>query len=474
MLTHKRTAAALTVLAATVLAAVALTAPAQPARSAPVAASPIQHIVVLDLENHSFDSLLGFWCDASPGRCPLGGMPASVTLSNGTVVTPKTAPDVVPLVDHSVASQLAAMDGGAMDGWENIPSKGAGDPGCTAALGWQCLTGYQPSQVPNITSLATQFAISDDFFSMADSPSWGGHLYAVAGTADGFTGDNPTAPKGTKGKPGWGCDSYKVASRIWGPPQPSCVPDFALPVANGGAFRPTTVMYVPTIMDRLEAAGLTWHIYGQATPVPGITPYGWSVCPSFAECLDGPQHANLVDESQFFTDASQGTLPSFSLITAGGNSIGATDSCHNGFSMTACDNYVGQVASAVMNSPDWSSTALLITWDDFGGFYDQVYPGTNTNPDGTQEGPRLPLIAVSPFAAPASTDSTPASFASILAFTEHVFGLPPLEANDASAYPLSGMFNLGAPPHLGNRPRMVVRPIPKGDRIDWAQGGQGS
>ena len=62
--------------------------------------SPIQHVVVIYLENHSFDNVLGFWCDANPGRCPDGGMPVSVTLSDGTVVTPGTATDKVPNVEH--------------------------------------------------------------------------------------------------------------------------------------------------------------------------------------------------------------------------------------------------------------------------------------------------------------------------------------------------------------------------------------
>ena len=109
--------------------------------------------MVIYLENHSFDSLLGFWCDDHPGRCPDGGMPSSVTLSNGAVVTPATDPDTVPNVSHSVAAQEAAIDGGKMDGWQNIP-----DGGCDAATGYRCVSGYQPAQIPNITTLAQDFA----------------------------------------------------------------------------------------------------------------------------------------------------------------------------------------------------------------------------------------------------------------------------------------------------------------------------
>jgi phospholipase C len=81
-------------------AAVAADAPAQSQVSAAV--TPIKHVVVIYLENHSFDNLLGYWCRQSPARCPDGGMPSSVRLSDGAVVTPSTLPDTVPNVSHSV------------------------------------------------------------------------------------------------------------------------------------------------------------------------------------------------------------------------------------------------------------------------------------------------------------------------------------------------------------------------------------
>jgi phospholipase C len=455
-------------------------------------ASPIRHVVVIYLENHSFDNLLGYWCDQNPGRCPDGGMPATVTLSNGVVVRPKRAPDVVPNVNHSVAAQVAAMNivNGVplMNGWENIPYGGGNQFGCTAARHWQCITGYEPSQIPNITNLATRFAISDDTFSMADSPSWGGHLYAAMGSLDGFTGDNPFSVKGVTPPPGpgWGCDSNLVTPWIAPDgkhhPEPSCIPDYHLNPAeypHDGAFRHTPAAPHATIFDGLAAAGLTWRIYGQAVAEGhgASDGYGWSICPSLAQCLYTSQRADLVDSSQFFADATAGTLPAFSIVTAGGSADGLGDgkpgvytSCHNGFSMTACDDYIGALVGAVEDSPDWSSTAVFITFDDFGGFYDQVPPGTN--PDGTQQGPRSPLIIVSPYARPGFTDTTPASFASILAYTERNFGLAPLGPNDAGAYSYSAAFSYSQQPD--RRVHMVRRPVPKGDRIQWWEARQDS
>ena len=425
--------------------------------------TPIQHVVVIYLENHSFDNVLGYWCDANPRRCPDGGMPSSVTLSNGAVVTPSVTPNIVPPLSHTVASQLAAMNitGGKplMNGWQNLQQSQC------AAPKYQCISGYESESIPNIATLAGQFAISDMTFSMANSPSWGGHLYAVMGSMDGFTGDNPVTVKGVTPGPGWGCDSNLVAT--WLAPrggshlEPSCIPDFSLGLPNGGAFEPTPVSYHASIFDALDKAGLSWKIYGQASPggAPGAAlsgGYVWSICPSLAECLYTDQKSNLVDNTQFFADAAAGNLPSLSIVTGGGSNKAVMESCHNSFSMTACDNYIGQLIRAAQTGPEWGSTAVFITFDDFGGFYDQVPPPVS--PDYTREGPRSPLIIVSPYAKRGFTDTTPATFAGILAYTEHTFGLGALGPNDYYAYPFSNAFNYRQVPLTPAH--MVQRPLP--------------
>jgi phospholipase C len=430
---------------------------AAPGASQAALVTPIRHVVVLDLENHTFDNVLGYWCNSHPGHCPGGGMPASVTLSNGSVVTPRITPDKVPNIGHSVRSQQLAINGGKMNGWQNVN-------GCQASTGYACISGYQPSQIPNEIALAQRFALSDRTFSMANSPSWGGHLYVAISSLDGFWGDNPkpaTGPAPAPG-PGWGCDSNLVTT--WTDPQgkdhtgiPSCIPDPALGLRNGGAFKPTPVPYVPTIFDRLDAARLSWKIYGTTKPANwggGWTDYNWSICPSLADCLYTSQDHNLVPSSRFVTDAQAGRLPAYSVVVPGNGT--QPYSQHNGTSMAAGDNWIGQVTSAVMNGPQWSSTALFITYDDCGCFYDHVRPGVN--PDGTPQGPRMPLVVVSPYARAGYTDTTPTTFAGILAFTEHTFGLAPLNANDRGAYDFSHAFNYAQPPL---RPvHMVTRPLP--------------
>jgi hypothetical protein len=278
---------------------------------------------------------------------------------------------------------------------------------------------------------------------MADSPSWGGHLYAAAATLDHFTGDLPRAVTGVAPGPGWGCNSDMVAN--WVDPvthkvsaQPSCIP--ARPgelnpvkFRNHGAFRPTRASWVPTIFDRLDAKRLSWKLY--------TTSSVWSICPSFAECQYGSQGHNVVPTTDILRAIAGRRLPSFSVVLPNGPP-GST-SQHNGSSMRVGDNWIGQVMDALQHSPQWSSTAVFITYDDCGCFYDHVPPGLN--PDGTRQGIRVPMVIASPYARRGYTDSHPATFASILRFTEETFGLASLSANDRDAYDYAGAFNFTGP-----------------------------
>ena len=125
------------------------------------------------------------------------------------------------------------------------------------------------------------------------------------------------------------------------------------------------------------------------------------------------------------------------------------------------DNWIGKVVNAVQTSPDWSSTAIFITYDDCGCFYDHVAPGKN--PDGTHaghpraDGDRQPVRQDA-----AAPTRTPATFASILRFTEEAFGLAPLGVNDAKAYDYAKAFDFSKP---GTAPRVWPRqqPIPAAD-----------
>jgi len=447
-----RGALAAGLVAAVVLTSAAVDSVASTPRIAAAATSlgfgrKIKHVVVIYQENHSFDETLGRLCEDLGGRCD--GHTGKVRLKGGKVVAMRQSPDVVPNVWHDVHAQQTAMDGGAMDGWGQVS-------GCHANLRYACLTYYTPAQIPNLAALASKFVVSDRTFSMRDSPSWGGHVYAAAATQDHFTGDLPVAARGVHARGGWGCDSDRVAR--WRDPkthrvtlEPSCIPARpgtldARRYPFNGAFRATRAAWVPTIFDRLDAEHRSWKLYSTTSV--------WSICPSFAECRYGAQRHRVVTTHDFLTDVRAGRLPSFSILLPNGPHGGTSQ--HNHTSMRAGDNWIGQAVNTLMHSAEWSSTAVFITYDDCGCFYDHVPPGKN--PDGTIQGIRVPMVIVSPYAKPGYTDSHPATFASILRFTEEAFGLRALSVNDRDAYDYRNAFDFAARP-TGARVALRQHPV---------------
>ena len=381
----------------------------------PRAPSPIRHVVIVYLENHSFDNVFGKLCVAE-ARC--NGATQGRTLSN-QVIDLLPATNHVPRVSHSYKSQQFAINGGLMNGWEQILN-------CSEADGHLCYQQFDPTQIPILTDLARNHVISDETFETDSVGSWGSHLDLAASVLDGFYTAVPR--RGLKlPKTGWGCDSNHDSD--WAPrPQdltvryPTCIP---FPDGTG-AYRKTMVPWVPTIMDRLTDAGQSWKIYAPTSREAG---YGWSICPTFSDCLYTGQAQNMVATKNFLVDAAAGTLGALSIVVPK-----PEDSEHNNQSMLQGDNWIGAQVNAVMQGPQWGSTAIFVTYDDCGCFYDHVRP-----PYG--QGIRVPMVIVSPYAKASYTDSNVASIASMMAFVEHNWGLAPTSYADAEAYDYSNSFD---------------------------------
>ena len=149
-------------------------------------------------------------------------------------------------------------------------------------------------------------------------------------------------------------------------------------------------------------------------------------------------------------DAKHGKLPNFSIVLPTWRS-----SQHNAESMALGDNWIGRAVGRIEESPDWRSTAILISYDDCGCFYDHVPPPESM-------GIRTPMVIVSPWVKSGYVDSRTTSIASIMAFAERTFDLPALTARDAAAYSYRGAFDFHQKPL---RPvRMTKTPIPNKER----------
>jgi phospholipase C len=298
------------------------------------------------------------------------------------------------------------------------------------------------------------------------------HTTLAALDMDGFYGNIPKS--GTKSnKGGWGCDSGLQAkwSTTGNPPYvlvPSCVPD------QQGNLGPTwdpysgkTAPYVPTLMDRMQSAGVSWKIYGSGGPSGGGA-YGWAICPTFWKCLDpqGSQYPNFTRAAQFINDAKSGDLPQVSIVTPIGY-----NSQHGTTSWLTGDNWMGSLIDAMTtpNATDgtggaWSHSTVFISWDDFGGFYDHVAP---TN----KLGIRLPMVIAGPYVKAGYTVGTnnlisadnATTWANLAAYIESVHpAVQPINTQDKGAYDLSDAFNYSQTPLPA--PAMVTSAIPARSR----------
>jgi hypothetical protein len=406
--------------------------------------SPIQHVVFIDEENHSFNDLLGKYCvEQADGLIQRDGPndgcigATEATLHDGSQYALTREPDFGVYINHGTGSQQLAIDGGAMDGFDLVRQCKKG-----SKVRYACLVQFDPLDgtcgqtghadcLPNIDNYVGRFALSDHTFEFRATPSWAGHMIMADATLEHFTGRNPLGgdSTGSGGPIGWGCDSQKYAE--WNQNGdivsiPPCIPD-----ANGDihpwyaehGYAGPLADHVPTIFDRMQEAAVSWKIYGGSNPTGDPTKptnggYGWTICPDFWSCVGDPvQHAKLVKATTIFQDLKAGALPQVSFVTPKGG-----DSAHPPQSASLGDAWVGRVVKSIMHSSAWSSTAIFITYDDCGCFYDPVNPlQYNEN-----WGVRVPMVIVSPYAKAGYTDTTPATFISVMAYIEHTFGLTPL------------------------------------------------
>src|ERR1051326_8698908 len=374
----------------------------------------IQHIVFIIKENRSFDEYFG----AFPGA---DGATTGV-ISNGTVIPLGRTPDVTPTdIDHTWSAAITSMDGPEtgpykMDQFDLIfNGNHNGD--------FLAYTQMQQSDIPNYYSYASHYVLADRMFSSIHANSFPNHLYTVSAQSGGVIGIpfSPVEPNGI-GNQGWGCDD-----------DPTVVVQQL--DADGDVSDVKPCFDFPTLADSLESAGISWSFYA---PPPGTKGYQFSTLNAINHIRNTSLWtSNVINSTNFAADARNGRLPAVSWLVAGPQSEHPPNSTCIG------ENWTVQQISAIMQGPNWASTAIFLTWDDFGGFYDHVSPPPV---DGFGLGPRVPLIIISPYAISGKISHTQYEFSSVLKFIETRFGLAPLTTRDANANDMQDSFNWSQTP----------------------------
>jgi phospholipase C len=393
------------------------------------APSTYSHIIVVIQENRSFDNMFA-------GAGIPGADVATSGLNSQNVAVPL---HVQPYnswgPDHAHASLVKEWNNGHMNGFDHIllsatigSSSFVDDPSVDPQYPYAYA--YLPAgQIHPYVQLAETYSLSDRMFSSGLSPSFPGHEFIVAGRGPA---DDPI-----QAKPGpWGCME----------PQSEVAELF------DGTFLHPCYTY-PTIADLLDAKSVAWRYYTGQTPEPTPIEALWDgATASFAaikSLYNMPEYKrNIVPRNSFFDDIAGNRLPPVSWITPNGN---ASD--HAQFDVSADGPYwVSEIYEAIAQSPAYyGNTAIVVTWDDSGAWYDHVAPPNVLRPmaapwsayQGTTFGMRVPLIFIAANARP-GVSHTVRSFGSIIAFIEQNFGLGNLNAQDVGTDALADLYTPNA------------------------------
>jgi phospholipase C len=340
----------------------------------PVAGNPIQHVIVLVQSGHSFDNYFGT-------RAGVNGIPANVcepvvAVGSTQCLKPyhlEAAQARAGLSDTLRVTQKA-IDGGKMDGFVSAQAN--------SAIGSVAMGHYDRSDLPYYWNLADRFTLFDQFFASSQAGALPNRLVAVAGTADNVN-SNKTLGVG-------------------------------ITLQSG------------TVFDQLNNYGHSWKYYVQDyKPAAKATPGDISRTPllGMPSMINNPANAaRITNSSQYFVDLEKGQLPAVSYIT------GASDSERSPQDPAQGEAFTRSVINALMQSPEWSHTALLLTYDDSGGWYDHQAP-----PAGSTLGPRVPTLLISPYAKAGYVDHSQMDTASIPAFIDTVFKMPAITNEVGSA-----------------------------------------
>jgi phospholipase C len=377
---------------------------------------PIKHVVFLIKENRTFDNLFGTF----PGADGV-----SFGLDDGVrrPLTPGTDGSIGSYdIPHCYTCSREAWDHGKMDGFDQDATSDR----------WS-YTQLRRSQLPNYWHWATRFVLADRFFSSAQGPSFPNHLYAIAAQSGGAH-DNPRRTGAFRSSNTFGCDAPKG--------QTVTVVD-----SEGKERQVQPCFEFQTEGDLLNDAGINWAYYAAD---PDQLGYIWSAYSAIGHIRNTRQwRDHVLPVDRVIADIGKDRLPPVTWIAPR-----YEVSEHPQYNFCLGENWSTQVIDAIMKSSMWESTAIFVTWDDYGGFYDHVAP---PQVDAFGFGIRVPLLVISPYALKGTIDHHLGEFSSVLRFIEDNWDLRSLTARDRAARNLSYDFD------FTQKPR---RPDPLPQRTD--------
>ncbi|MDQ6932724.1 MAG: hypothetical protein M3160_06070, partial [Candidatus Eremiobacteraeota bacterium] len=366
--------------------------------------SPLKHLLIVVQENRSFDNLFSGFPGADSGTSGL----ATIGLADGKDI------------DHAHAAFVTEYDGGRMDGFGKINYF----PGPVRPAGNYPYSHVVQTDVQPYWDLAARYVLADRMFATETSGSFTSHLDLIAGSA---TDNGQTIVDFPTNLP-WGCDA-----------PPGTTTEILHPnglVTGGGPFPCYDDLTLAQLMD---TAKVSWKYYAPAvtqTAQPGDQGGRvWSAFDAVSPIRYGIDWANDVisPETKVLNDISAGTLPAVSWVIPD-----FANSDHPESASNTGPSWVSSIVNSVGQSTYWNSTAIVVLWDEWGGWYDHVPP---PQLDYAGLGMRIPMIVISPYARSHYVSHTQYELGSILKFVERTFGLPSLGTTDQRASSIEDCFD---------------------------------
>jgi phospholipase C len=374
--------------------------------------SKISHVVIVIQTNRSFDNLFATF----PGA---NGATTGKLKTGETVELKKVPLYSKKLYQNSRAAFLVDYDNGLMDGFSEVYVDQKPCPTCAYAY-------VDPAKIRPYWKMAQQYVLADNMFPTENSGDFSSHQDLIRGSS-ALDATKSVIDFPTHGP--WGCDAAKGTTT---------------PMIVGSKYvekGPAPCFTYSTLRDVLNAKSVSWKYYAPDLYKGGLAGAYWNAFDAIKAVRSGPEwNTNIsMPETNFFTDLSKGALPNVTWVSPSN-----VNSDHAGFG-TADKGpaWVAKIVNAIGTSQYWKSTAIIVVWEDWGGWYDHVPP---PQLDYAGLGMRVPMIVISPYAKTGYVDHTQYEFGSIIKFVEDLWALNRLGTTDMRAAPIDNAFDFSQSP----------------------------